>query len=312
MSDDTDRPIASLADALRDGRRRLSLASSQSPGLDAEVLLRHVLGIDRTALFSRLAESIAPEVLAHYRRLLQERAGGTPVAYITREREFLGLPFLVSPEVLIPRPETELLVEWASDWLRGRASAAVVDVGTGSGAIALSLARTMEADWSGRVVAADVSTAALAIAARNRERFGRDRSVSLVQGSLLEWLGGRVDLVLANLPYLRPDQIAENPELAAEPPLALDGGSDGLALIRRLVLDTPRVLAPGGALGIEIDPNQRAEVVSLAEQAFPEAEISVLRDLAGLDRHVVVTRRDTSSGRRAIGFPSATMRTGIV
>jgi release factor glutamine methyltransferase len=311
MNDDTDRPIVSLSDALRDGRSRLALASTESPGLDAEVLLRHVLGIDRTALYSRLAEPISPEVLATYRRLLQERAGGTPVAYITGEREFMGLPFSVSPDVLIPRPETELLVAWARDWLGGRDSSTVVDVGTGSGVIALSLARTMGVGRSGHVVAADVSPAALAIAARNRGRFGLHRSVSLVRGPLLEWLGGPVDLVLANLPYLRPDQIAENPELAAEPRLALDGGRDGLALIRRLILDAPRVMAPGGALGIEIDPSQRAEVVSVVEQAFPEAEISVLRDLAGLDRHVV-TRRGASSGRRAIGFSSATMRTGLV
>jgi release factor glutamine methyltransferase len=153
----------------------------------------------------------------------------------------------------------------------------------------------MDASWSGRVIAADVSSAAIAIAAANRARLDLADRVALVQGSLVDWLAGPVDLLLANLPYLRPEQIAANPALAAEPRLALDGGADGLALIRQLLADAPRVLAPGGAVGLEIDPSQGNAVAALAAAAFPAATIAILRDLAGLDRHVLVLTRQESS-----------------
>jgi len=222
--------------------------------------------------------------------MLGERAGMIPIAYLTGEREFMGLAFEVDPGVLVPRPETELLVEWAISWLsrRGHDRVTVVDIGTGSGAIAISIAAKMEPGWLGRIIAADVSPTALSVAARNRSRLDLHQRVSLVEGSLTSWLQDPVDLVLANLPYLRPAQIAENPELAAEPRLALDGGPDGLELVRGLLEDAPRVLAPGGAIGLELDPSQRGEAESLAQRAFPGSEIRVLRDLAGFDRHVVI------------------------
>jgi release factor glutamine methyltransferase len=275
---------------LRCGRKLLASAGSATPGLDAEVLLRHVLGIDRTELFVRLPEPITAKALATYDRLLEERAGDNPVAYLTGEREFMGLAFEVSPGVLVPRPETELLVAWAVSWLgkRSQARVTVVDIGTGSGAIAIAIAAAMEPNWRGGIIAADISPVAIAIAARNRMRLVARHRVALVQGSLTSWLRGPVDLLVANLPYLRPVQIAENPSLAAEPRLALDGGLDGLDLIRKLLDDAPRVLVPGGAIGLEIDPSQRDDVVNLARRAFPASEIHVLPDLSGFDRHVTI------------------------
>nr|MBA3450639.1 peptide chain release factor N(5)-glutamine methyltransferase [Chloroflexia bacterium] len=207
----------SVANALRAGRGRLSLTRTETPGLDAEVLLRHVLGIDRTALFVRLQEPMSPDALASYTQLIDARAADVPVAYLIGMREFMGHAFAVGPDVLIPRPETEILVEWAIEWVRGRAGASVLDVGTGSGSIALSIAAAMSPGWLGRIVGSDVSSEAIAIAAGNRAQLGLDHRVTLVQGSLVSWLTDRVDLLIANLPYLRPDQIAGNPQLAAEP-----------------------------------------------------------------------------------------------
>jgi release factor glutamine methyltransferase len=288
---DEEHPAAeTISDALRRGKKRLSSAGSPTPGLDAEVLLRHVLGIDRTALFVRLPGPIAADALATYDALIEERARDTPVAYLTGEREFMGLTFEVIPGVLVPRPETELLVSWAVSWLRERERepVTVVDVGTGSGAIAISVAVAMGPDWQGRVIASDISLDALSVAPQNRARLDLHQHVAIIHGSLLSWVRGPVDLILANLPYLRPEQIAENPSLAAEPRLALDGGPDGLDLIGQILAGAPRVLAAGGAIGLEIDPSQRDHVVNLARKLFQAADVQVLRDLAGLDRHVTI------------------------
>jgi release factor glutamine methyltransferase len=288
-------PAETISDALRLGKARLAIAGSETPGLDAEVLLRHVLGIDRTTLFVRLREQIAVEVLAAYDDLLEERARDVPVAYLTGEREFMGLVFAVGPGVLVPRPETELLVAWAVSWLRQRDQQRVtaVDVGTGSGAIAIATAAQMDPRWPGRIVASDVSLDAISFAARNRSRLDTNHRVALVQGSLTSWLRGPVDLILANLPYLRPEQIGENDSLAAEPRMALDGGADGTDLIRLLLADAPRVLASGGAIALEIDPSHRDDVVAMARRTFPVSEMQVLPDLAGFDRHVII---QTKSG----------------
>jgi len=276
-----------IAAALRAAADRLAAARVDTPRLDAEVLLRHVLGLDRAALFVRLHDVLERTDAAAFGYLIERRLTGEPVAYLTGEREFMGLPFIVDSAVLVPRPETELLVEWALGWLATRPAATVLDVGTGSGAIALGLAAHLFANWRGAIVATDVSAGALAVAAANRARLGLARRVPLVRGDLATWCRGPVDLLLANLPYLRPDQVAANPDLRAEPALALVGGADGLVLVRRLVADAPRLLAPGGALGLEIDPSQADAVRALIAASLPDAAIEVRPDLAGLARHVV-------------------------
>ncbi|MCA9880878.1 MAG: peptide chain release factor N(5)-glutamine methyltransferase [Thermomicrobiales bacterium] len=288
MTSPHDQTRWTVARALRTARGRLAAAGLEGPGLDAEVLLRHLLGWDRTQILSRPEAELPAEVVTRYEALIGERLEGSPVAYLTGEREFMGLTFQVTPAVLVPRPETEILVEWAADWLRPGGRRRVVDVGTGSGAIALSLVTLLGPDWRGEVTGIDLSPEALAVAERNRATLGQVARVALRQGSLLRDEAGPFDLVLANLPYLRPEQIADNPDLAAEPRLALDGGADGLDLVRELLADAPRVLAPGGAIGLEIDPGQADAVQALALAAFPEAAVTVLHDLAGHARHVII------------------------
>jgi release factor glutamine methyltransferase len=277
------------AQALRYAAAMCQQAGSETPRLDGEVLLRHVLGIDRAALFARLNDAIPPAQAAAFLTLLGRRVAGEPVAYLTGFKEFMGLGFAVGPGVLIPRPETELLVEWALARIGDAPPpGAILDVGTGSGAIARSLAANLPARSHGAIVAADVSAEALGYARRNRAALALDRRVALVRGDLASWVAdGAAGLVLANLPYLTPEQLASNPWLAAEPAAALVSGADGLDLVRRLITDLPRILAPDGAAGLEIDPAQAGVVAGLLEAALPGRRVRAIDDLAGLARHVV-------------------------
>jgi release factor glutamine methyltransferase len=248
-----------------------------------------VLQLDRTRLFLRLRESLSDEDRYRFDNLISARLAGQPVAYLTGEREFMGLSFAVGPGVLVPRPETEWLVEWAVARLRETAGATMVDVGTGCGAIALSAISLLSPRWRGAIIGIDASADALAYAAKNRERLGFSH-VGLVRGDLLRPLRGPVDLIVANLPYLRPDQIAGNPDLAAEPMQALIGGADGLDLVRKLLADASRVLSPGGAIGLELDPANVATAAALAQRIFQSATVRIVADLAGFDRYVVITQ----------------------
>jgi release factor glutamine methyltransferase len=211
--------------------------------------------VDRPGLYCRLNEVPAPAVIDSFEQLVERRLRGEPLAYLTGEREFMGLSFNVSPAVLVPRPETELLVETALVLLReGGPSPLVVDVGTGSGAIAVSLAVHHPPV---RVVAVDISGAALVVARANARRHGVADRVSFVQGNLLADIGGPADLIAANLPYIPSGELDGLPaEVRCEPRLALDGGPDGLDLYRRLVPQALRLLKPGGHLLAELGPGE--------------------------------------------------------
>jgi release factor glutamine methyltransferase len=293
-----------IQQTLRDAASRLAAAGIDTARLDAEVLLRHVLRLDRTQLFLRYPEPMPAEAIEPFAVLVERRLAGEPVAYLTGAREFMGLPFRVGPGVLVPRPDTEPLVEWALDWLRNRPAATVVDIGTGSGAIAVSVAAHAPESFTGRIMAVDLSPDALAIAQENADALlSRERRARLtvLQGSLTQPLSAPVDLLLANLPYLTPEQIADNPALDAEPRLALDGGADGLDLVREVIADLPRILAPGGAAGFEIDPSQAEVVSDLLQVAFRDAETAIVPDLAQKSRHVLLIRRnpvDNAAGSR--------------
>ncbi len=275
-----------IRDTLAVAATRLREAGVESPRLDAEVLLRHLLGWDRAQLFARLADPLPPDLGPGYERLIARRIAGEPVAYLVGHREFMGLPLRVGPGVLVPRPETEELVEWIVGQVRAVprrwAAPRIVDVGTGSGAIALALATLLP---TARIVGVERSPDALAYARANRDLLGLRGRVALVRGDLLGPIGA-VDVIAANLPYLRPDQLHAG--IAREPVEALVSGGDGLDLYRALLVQAGGVLRSPGLLIAEIDPSQVAEMVALCRAACPTATIVVERDLAGIERFVTL------------------------
>ncbi len=259
--------------------------------LDADVLVAYVLGIAKESLYAHPEVPVTESEAARVAELVERRAAGEPVAYLRGSKEFYGLRFAVDRRVLIPRPETETLVDAVRVFVRGRGPCLVADVGTGSGAIAVALAAS---EAAARVIATDVSADALAVARANVAAHGVADRVELRHGDLLAPIRERVDAVAANLPYLRDDAVWElagdRTSLAFEPAVAVVAGPDGLALIRRCVADLSRVLAPGGAAFFECDPPQAAEITALWSGAS-----RVLRDGAGAERVVVLEHRWLSS-----------------
>ncbi|MFN2225044.1 MAG: peptide chain release factor N(5)-glutamine methyltransferase [Anaerolineae bacterium] len=273
--------------ALSQAAATLKGAGVDSPRLDAELLLAHTLEVNRAAVLARPDRRLTPKQLTRFRNLLARRAAREPLAYILGQREFFGLAFAVDPRVLIPRPETELLVEEALRLARARPAPLLADVGAGSGAIAVSLAVHLP---RATVYALDDSAGALAVTAENARRHGVAERVHGLPGNLLAPLPEPVDLITANLPYVAApewDELA--PEIRAyEPRSALDGGADGLGLIRGLLASAAPHLRPGGALLVEIGAAQGPAVVALARQHFPEAGVELKKDYAGLDRLVII------------------------
>ncbi len=274
-------------EALRRGSRRLSEAGGEEAALEAELLLAHALNTDRTHLFQRLRDELSPDAERAFDALVQRRLAHEPTPYILGHKEFYGLEFEVTPAAIIPRPETETLVELVIDRVRAGGLARVADVGVGCGAIAVALAVELpEAD----VIATDISPEALALASRNAERRGLGQRIRFLHGDLLEPLDAPVDVIAANLPYVRSGDLeAAPPEISQhEPRLGLDGGPDGLRLIGRLLREAPPHLKPGGALFAEISEEQGDGARTLALASFPQALVEVKRDLSGLDRVLAV------------------------
>jgi release factor glutamine methyltransferase len=269
-----------LKQALAQARGVLDTAGIPDAALECEVLLRHTLGIDRPRLYLDIDTELGQEPQQTFFALIARRARGEPTAYITSHREFFGLDFYVDPSVLIPRPETELLVETAVDLIRRYSPGPVADIGTGSGAIAVSLAVTLPGV---RVFATDASAGALAVARRNAVRHGVADRITFLEGNLLEPLPGPVALIIANMPYVRTSDMVS---LSGEPALALDGGPDGTDKIIKLCRQAGDRLAPSGSLLLEIGQDQRQAVVGALRELFPGGRIAVLADLAGVDRVV--------------------------
>lgn len=265
-------------------------AGIEQPMLDARLLLAHVLQISVTGVLLADQDLIRPVDLETYESLIKERSTGVPLAYLTGAREFMGLQFQVGPDVLVPRPDTEPLVEWGLGWLASHPDASVADIGTGSGAIAISVAHHAPENWTGTILATDISDNALATAMRNADRLlplSRRQRMTFSQGDLTSALQKPVDLLLTNLPYLTPMQMEQNQDLRHEPTLALDGGTDGLDLVRNVISELPRKISRTGAVGFEIDPSQTDAVAEMLRAALPGHQVSIVPDLAGDARHVV-------------------------
>jgi len=256
-----------------------------SARLDAELLATQAFGRTRVELYTHFDQPLGDPELSAYRGLVQRRMAGESVAYILGRKEFWSLDLQVDARVLVPRPDTETLVEQALELLKAMPDKGrpprVADIGTGSGALALALKKERPGD---EVFAVDVSPDALEVARGNANRLGFD--VTFLQGDLVSPLAGPFDLIASNPPYIPSQDIAGlSPEVRREPSLALDGGADGLVLVRRLASDARKILAPGGALAMEIGAGQAASVMEIL-RGEGYAGIGARRDLAGIERVV--------------------------
>jgi len=272
-----------LKQALSRARDILAENNVEDAPLECELLLRHVLKISRIQLYLDLDQELSPQQEQIFWRLVQRRLNGEPTAYITGHREFYGLDFYVDPRVLIPRPESELLVEKALGVAQNHPLSTIADIGTGCGAIAISLALNLP---QAKIYATDISAAALKVALVNCQKHGVADRVHLLQGNMLDLVPEPVDLIIANLPYVKQSELAPMSPAKFEPLLALNGGSDGTERIRQLCRQADSKLRPGGSLLLEIGQGQRGAVTALLHTLFPNGKIEVMPDLSGIDRVV--------------------------
>lgn len=267
--------------------KRLREAGLDTPELDARLLVQYVLRLDTTSLITREHEPVADHSVRAVDALIARRLEGEPVARLVGHQEFYGRDFVLGPDTLVPRPETELLVDVALERLKGRDRPRILDLGTGTGCIAISVLAERE---DAEAVATDISAGALAVAERNAQELGVGERLRLVQGSWFSPLAGedRFDLILSNPPYIVSGVI---PSLAREvrvhdPVLALDGGDDGLEAYRQIAAGADRHLKPGGALIVETGFDQREDLTLMCRENGLD-KIECRADLAGHDRVVV-------------------------
>lgn len=280
-----------ISDALREASEALRASGVAESRREAASLLSHALSRERAYLITRADETLTPEQLGSYLSLVERRAAGEPLQYIKGTQEFYGLDFEVNADVLIPRPETELLVETALELLNGNASPLLCDVGTGSGCIAVTLLHERQ---DARAVALDVSRAAIRIAARNAERNSVAERIEFLVSDCFDALAAeqsetRFDLIASNPPYVAEDDLEglQREVREHEPRVALTPGGDGLSIIRRLITEAPRHLKPGGHLVMEIGFNQHERVAEFISTRVWTL-LDIHRDLQGIPRTVAL------------------------
>ena len=272
-----------VKDLLQWAARKLRKHKFETPRLDVEVLLAHAMKKDRLQLYLALEDAVDKDSELYYRSMISERLAYRPVSYLIGNKEFMSLDFIVNENVLIPRPETETLVETV--WRLEQTGSRVLELGTGSGAIAVSLARC-NFDW--HIVATDLSMKAILVARENARFHDVIDRISFLQGDLFSAFSrhSEFDWVVSNPPYIPTRDLAELPPgiRQYEPILALDGGPDGLSVIRRIIAEAYTVLKPGGQLAIEIGYGQSDEVQNLAYETGKYSDFSIVRDYSGIPR----------------------------
>ena len=274
-----------LEQAIRQSREVLSTNNIEDAAIEAEVLLKHSLNLSRVDLYLQYTRELSSEEETRLQSLITRRLAGEPAAYITGHREFYGLDFYVDKRVLIPRPESELLVdEGITSAEKGATTFA--DIGTGCGAIAVSLAVNLPYV---RIYATDISQEALEVGRINCRKHGVAGQVIFLQGDLLEPVPERVDIIIANLPYVCQAELTAVNTYGHEPELALAGGRDGLDEYRKLIPQVSQKLKPGGSLAIEIGQGQQSYVMSLLREFLPQGKVTVIPDLHGIPRTVILT-----------------------
>lgn len=272
-----------LKQALSQAREILAANNIEDASLESELLLRHTLKISRVQLYLDLSRELSSEQEETFWHLIRRRLNGEPIAYITGHREFYGLDFYVAPGVLIPRPESELLVEKALRLAQSHYISTIADIGTGCGAIAISLALNLPQT---KIYATDISASALEVARVNCRKHGVVDRVCLLHGDMLDPLPEPVDLIIANLPYVKESEVSRMGRANLEPQLALNGGSDGLEKIRQLCRQVSMKLRPQGCLLLEIGQGQGKAVTAFLRHLFPSASVEVALDLSGIERVV--------------------------
>jgi len=274
----------SVFEVLKAASEQFSAAHIDNPRLDAEILLAHVLKWRRLQLYVDSDKILPLESVLHFNQLVNRRLEGFPVAYLTGSKDFMGLTFAVNENVLIPRPDTEILAEGVGNYLHGLGREVIfADLGTGSGAICISILKFVK---NACAVAVDISESALDVAKLNAAKFHVEDRIKFFCGDLFEPLTGKFDAIVSNPPYIPTNDLKNlQSEVKREPRLALDGGIDGLNFYRRIFSDAPRFLVKGGLLAVEIGINQAQAVKTLAEAAG-FVDIQIFKDLAGIERVV--------------------------
>jgi release factor glutamine methyltransferase len=280
-----------LREALQSVTQTLRRAGIADASVEAELLLGHILGISKTQLYIEPERSLTSVETEHLRRLVRRRLDHEPAAYILGHCEFYGIDLCIDCHTFIPRPETELLVEKAVELAQcishqGK-RITIADVGTGCGAIAISLALALP---QAKIYATDISASALQVAEMNCRRHAVSSQVELLQGNLLEPLSQPVDMIVANLPYIKSCEFKDlSPEVRNfEPTTALAGGEDGLGKIQQILEQMPGKLNYGGCFLLEIGQGQGRMVTSLINSYFPQASMELISDLGGIERVVKV------------------------
>ena len=289
----TAKPIWTIAKVLDWTKQYFADKGLENPRLDAEILLCSVLKCQRITLYVHFDQPLEEHELAQYRSYVARRAAQEPLAYILGSRAFMKYDFKVTPDVLVPRPETELLVECAASLAGNIEAPEVLDIGTGSGAIIVSLLDMLP---NAKGTAVDVSPGALKVAQANAEQIGVAQRLKFVRSDLYAALpqGSKFDIIISNPPYIPSADIAGlAADVRREPRLALDGGADGLNFYRRIISGAPKFLKPNGFLAFEIGINQGEAVAALCRQAG-FAVTAVRHDYAGIDRMVFAAKEGTT------------------